>query len=362
MDVISLNKIYQKKIKSFLVFFCVLLLFSCQKRSEPFVRVDYSQNGATSKVAFSGESNARYQIKLKGNKSSILGDLVFVNSEYTFTPIISFSAGERYEIFKNDVFYLEFSIPKLENQVRPKLIAVYPKTDTVPENLLKMYFVFSKPMQQSRPFLDFITVTNRATNKTENIFLSLENELWNTDHTELTLWLDPGRIKKDLIPNKELGIPVKKGNSYEITIPNRLTDANGVSLGKEYKKIIVVGERDADSPSVNEWKLTVPNKGTKEALGISFDESLDAMLAKETIQVYSSENEFIEGGFIVSKKATNVLFAPKNLWKKGDYKIVIESRLEDLAGNNLNRLFDTDLSKGEKLDTSQTKTITFTIQ
>ena len=36
----------------------------------------------------------------------------------------------------------------------------------------------------------------------KSIFLELENELWNPEHTQLTLWLDPGRIKRDLIPNQ----------------------------------------------------------------------------------------------------------------------------------------------------------------
>ena len=40
-------------------------------------------------------------------------------------------------------------------------------------------------------------------------FLDLQPELWNAEGTVLTLWLDPGRIKRDLIPNKELGIPLK---------------------------------------------------------------------------------------------------------------------------------------------------------
>tara|TARA_R110002073_G_scaffold128999_3_gene275090 strand:+ start:46635 stop:47723 length:1089 start_codon:yes stop_codon:yes gene_type:complete len=362
MDVISSNKIYQKKIKSFLVFFCVLFLFSCHKWSEPIAGLSYSENGSAISVVFSGKPDAGYQIKLKGKGSSIFGELAVKNGENIFTPIIPFSAGESYEIYKDDVLYLSFSVPKLENQVRPKLISIYPAIDTVPENLLKMYFVFSKPMQQSQSFLDFITITNKETNKIENIFLPLENELWNTDHTELTLWLDPGRIKKDLIPNKELGIPVKKGNTYEITIPASLTDADGVALGKDYQKTIVVGERDAKSPSISKWELTIPQENTKEALGISFQESLDAMLSQETIQIVTDKNKIIDGGFMLSKKATSILFVPKVLWKKGAYKIVIESKLEDLAGNNLNRLFDTDLSKNEKVSTSKTKEISFTIQ
>ena len=71
-------------------------------------------------------------------------------------------------------------------------------------------------MQEVRNSLEYIKVINLNTQKEEDIFLTLETELWNADHTELTLWLDPGRIKKDLIPNQKLGIPIKNGNSYEL--------------------------------------------------------------------------------------------------------------------------------------------------
>ena len=40
-------------------------------------------------------------------------------------------------------------------------------------------------------------------------------------------------------------------------------------------------------------------------------------------------------------------FIPEIAWKPGDYLLVIESRLEDLAGNNLNRPFDRDVTQGK---------------
>ncbi|TJY37821.1 hypothetical protein [Pontimicrobium aquaticum] len=338
-------------------------MLSCQERLvESQLRIDYNQTGFAIAVLFSGDFESQYQIKLKGKKSSVLGEFILNRDEIIFTPIIPFSVGENYEVFKNGKLYKEFSISKPENQIQPKVIAIHPYNDTVPENLLKMYFVFSKPMQQSQPILNFITVTNCLTNKTEDIFLSLENELWNTDHTELTLWLDPGRIKQGLIPNEKLGIPIKKDNIYEIKISKKLTDAEGVELDKEYIKKIIVSERDTKSPSVNNWKLTIPQERTKAPLKIVFNESLDAFLAQETIQVFLDENKLIKGEFKLSKKATSILFVPNVLWKKGRYKIVIESRLEDLSGNNLNRLFETDLQAKQSYRTSKTKVIEFVIQ
>jgi len=38
-----------------------------------------------------------------------------------------------------------------------------------------------------------------------------------------------------------------------------------------------------------------------------------------------------------------------NNWNKGNYKLLIEAKLEDLAGNNLNRLFDTDITQATNI-------------
>ena len=41
-------------------------------------------------------------------------------------------------------------------------------------------------------------------------------------------------------------------------------------------------------------------------------------------------------------------FIPDESWHRGRYILQIEGRLEDLAGNNLNRRFEKDLLKEEK--------------
>jgi hypothetical protein len=43
-----------------------------------------------------------------------------------------------------------------------------------------------------------------------------------------------------------------------------------------------------------------------------------------------------------------VNFTPAKPWSAGTYKLQIETRLEDLAGNNLGRLFDRDLTTQQK--------------
>jgi len=363
MDVNLIHINTTKKIKFSLVFFCLTLLLSCnQKVENPRFRIDYDNQKATRIVFQSNDAAKNYKVRLKGSSNSIFGRFTSEDNDLIFSPIIPFTGGETYEVYTENKVYLEFSVPRAENQIRPRLLGIYPKLDTVPENLLKMYLVFDKPMQQSQSTLDFIKVFNQTTGKEVEVFLPLENELWNADKTELTLWLDPGRIKKDLIPNQEKGIPIEKGNQYEMVIENGLRDTDGTDLGKVYTKRFFVAERDQQSPNVKNWELTIPSPKSKEGLGIRFDESLSFLLISDMIQIYDAQKQLIEGEYLTSKKATNTLFVPMNSWEKGKYTIVIDSKLDDLAGNNLNRLFDVDLEKSIKTDTSEVKKLTFNVQ
>ncbi|QMU64954.1 MAG: hypothetical protein GKR88_12080 [Flavobacteriaceae bacterium] len=348
-----------------MIFFLAIYgLISCITKEKDSAFLIRYEHGTATHIDFKiDDKKANYTVVLKGIKNqAIIGNSELDGYSITFKPIIPFTAGESYEILKDGIVFITFSIKAISENIKPKVLTIYPTTDSVPENLLKMHFVFSKPMQQSEPFLDFIRVINNDTKEVSNPFLPLENELWNKDHTEITLWLDPGRIKQDLIPNKKSGIPIKKGNTYEIVILNNLRDAEGISLGKNYNKTIRVKKRDRKQPSVENWKLNLPKPETKSPLGIYFDEPLDITLVKEMIQVLNDKNELAQGNFVLTEGDKNIFFTPIKNWKRGKYILLIDSKLEDLAGNNLNRLFDTDLQLPHAKNRSISKQIQFVIQ
>ncbi len=365
MDVNHKSSLYTlKKIRIFLVFFCSLLWVSCQKEIQnPKYRIDYSQGQKAYQISFEGSgSTQEYSVLLKGQTNAVLGDVLKEEENIVFRPVIPFSWDKEYEIYKNGDFYMEFTVRAPENVIRPKLLGIYPKLDTLPENLLKMYFEFDQPMQQSRSSLEYIKVFNLTKGGEVDIFLPLENELWNREKTRLTLWLDPGRIKKDLIPNKKRGVPIEEGNQYELIVERHFSGGDyGADLGKPSIKRFYVHRRDRESPVINQWKLTVPKSNTKEGLGIDFKESLDYFLIQETIRAFKGKEE-LGGAFFVSKKGNSVVFIPEGPWQKGTYSIHIESRLEDLAGNNLNRLFDVDLENRGEVDNSEFKVLEFVVE
>ena len=95
-------------------------------------------------------------------------------------------------------------------------LRIYPTTDSVPLNLLKMTLEFDHPMDKSRSF-DHLSFYSEG----EELglpFLDLQTELWNLERTRLTLWLDPGRIKQGLIPNERDGNPLKSERIYRFQL------------------------------------------------------------------------------------------------------------------------------------------------
>lgn len=352
---------YFKKIKIYLVFFCMLLLMACKQtpKETAYIKVNNRES-----ITFESTSKLEdLSIVLENQPDiSILGDWSKIGDSVSFVPVLPFTIGQTYNI-KNqgEVIYI-FGIEREAIKSTTELLAIYPTSDSVPENLLKMYLVFSKPMQKIGNSLDYITVYDNTINKEVSVFLELQTELWNKDHTVLTLWLDPGRVKTDLIPNKKLGLPLINTHKYTILIDSTWKDANGEFITKPNSKTLIVGARDNGKPDPKKWFITIPNKGTKDGLVINFKESMDYFLAMECFNIMDAENNKISGRFSLVNNERELHFYPSQGWKKGRYSILIEPRLEDLSGNNLNHVFDTDLNavKTEK-ESPNIKPISFAI-
>ena len=284
------------------------------------------------------------QIQLKNTNASMLGEFTLTKDTIIFQPLIAFTPGLKYQIRLADKLLSEIEISSGNILTIPAIISIYPSADTLPLNLLKIYIEFSKPMEEGRA-LENIAVIKNGRDTIPSIFLDLQPELWNKERTVLTLWLDPGRIKRDLQPNKKWGSPIEKGASYQIEIKHDWRDAEGVSLSYTYHKDFVAGFRDSLSPDPDTWKIDSPKAGSKQSLKIQLNEPLDYVLLKNTIRVIDYKGNVLNGVIETQGEETIFNFTPSASWIAGDYTCEIEARLEDLAGNNLNRLFEKDLTK-----------------
>jgi hypothetical protein len=255
----------------------------------------------------------------------------------------------------------EIEIPFDATSFAPEVIAIYPTSDTVPLNLLKIYIAFSKPMQEGQS-LNNITVIKNRQDTIPSVFLDLQPELWNQERTMLTLWLDPGRIKRDLQPNKAMGSPLQQGANYQIVIRKDWRDAGGVSLAKEFRKDFIVGLRDSLSPGTENWTILAPKAGSRQPLKIELHEPLDYVLLKNAVRIVDSKGNVLNGLIETTTDESILNFIPSVDWRSAEYTIEVESRLEDLAGNNLNRLFDRDISQPGKTTPEEIHRRTFHIQ
>ncbi|MEM1259079.1 MAG: hypothetical protein AAGH81_11140, partial [Bacteroidota bacterium] len=207
-----------QKIKNSLVFFYVVFfLFGCGDVDKTSVPILEYEDDKAIRVLFQSEK-AHKELSvyhLKSKDIPILGSFSAKDGYISFTPILPFSNGEQYGIAQKGKQIAHFKVESKKGKKAPRLMAIYPRRDTVPLNLLKLYLEFSEPMQHVDNPLNFITVFDKMDHTQVHPFLDLETELWNPNRTRLTLWFDPGRIKTGLIPNKEKGLPLKQNHSYD---------------------------------------------------------------------------------------------------------------------------------------------------
>ena len=335
-----------------LIFFAWLFLLACKNETDNKISIIWENNKA---IAFSiprnlirkttnSPNDEGLHVSLKNHHpGSILGRLDSFPDRITFTPALPFTRGLSYELYRGNRQIDEIIIPIEQGLNPPQILATYPSRDTLPANLLKFYIEFSTPMKEGEA-LQYITLLNDKNDTMRNVFLDLQAELWNPDRTVLTIWLDPGRIKRGLIPNKHLGNPLDTGKYYTLAISSTWQNTSGLSLATPYRRTFKIAARDSVAPGPGRWKLTLPYEETNQPLIIDFGEPLDYFLLQETINIIDNQGKLVKGLTRTSGKEMRISFHPIESWVAGIYVLRVASILEDVAGNNLNRVFDREIS------------------
>ncbi len=350
-----------------LVFFVFMIFYSCGDKENTGIKVVWIDNKAAAVYLPAGlfkdipADSLRKYVKVSlltdSNSTPILGDLQ-VKNNIIFEPVLPFTRGSSYEVFYKNKKTGQFSIPAADAKKFPELINCYPQQDTLPENLLKIYLAFSHPMREGESE-KYITIVKNNRDTIRDVFLNLQPELWNENRTVITLWLDPGRIKRDLQPNLRLGAPLKASEKYQLIVSHNWRDAQGVPLQKDFTKIFITGIRDSISPNTDHWILNKP-ANSSDALTIVSDEVLDHYLFEECLYINDSDGKSVKGTFEIDNDKS-CRFIPTSGWVAGGYSLVIESRLEDLAGNNLNRPFDRDITQTKQSSSKDAYKLKFTL-
>ena len=152
-----------------------------------------------------------------GDKSAMLGTYGTTPGQIKFQPLVPFREALPYLAIFGDSVEYQFQLTPPANRPPTKLLAIYPTTDTVPANLLKIYLQFSRPMREGEIY-DRVMIYDHHGNPVANPFVPLHPELWDSAGHMVTLWLDPGRVKRALGSREIHGPVIQEGRHYQLKV------------------------------------------------------------------------------------------------------------------------------------------------
>ena len=270
----------------------------------------------------------------------------------SFVPRFPFADGVSYSLLidgPDGVRAESWTIRRPTRTAAPtaKVLAIYPTARVLPLNLLRVYVHFSHPMSEGWA-ARAISVHREDTGETlENVFLPPEPELWDAERLRLTMLLDPGRIKRGLVPNLEWGYPLVEGTTVSIVIDPAFRDATGQPLVAAERHTFRVGSDLRTKVDPAHWRLIAPQAGSTTPLLVNFDRSLDHGLLLHSLSIRDATGSTLEGSSEIGPHEQSWSFTPAHPWASGQHQLVVEPRLEDVAGNTLVRVFDRDISRPE---------------
>jgi hypothetical protein len=275
----------------------------------------------------------------------IAGDYTRIGQKVRFEPTFPFRAGVNYlalfGIENQDALVVPFAMA-VRHSAPGKVAAIFPSADVLPENLLKFYVHFSKPMRRGNIY-QYIRLLGDNDVPVDLPFLEINEELWTEDLKRLTLFIDPGRIKRGVKPLEDIGPAIEFGHRYTLVIRKQWQDETGQPLESDFRKTFTVTVADRLPIKLETWKIRAPRPGTSEPLVVSFGESMDNALAQRVIWLVDKHGREVSGKVRLTDHERTWRLTPTAAWSAGGYALKAEHILEDLAGNNIGKPFEVDV-------------------
>jgi hypothetical protein len=297
-------------------------------------------------------TTALLQVRVAGNTTAqVAGRHAVTDDGLEFRPLFPFERGRSYVVRveprelpvtgTDSAVTATIAFPAPPRTPSTVVQRVLPTSGAVPENLLRLYIEFSEPMSR-RSGVGFVHLIDDSGHEVEDAFLPLDADFWNPDRTRYTLFLDPGRVKRGIRPNEQMGRALRAGRSYALVIDSAWRDANEQPLVKAHR-IEFSAEPAVLSPIVlGEWKVGAPRAGTTMPLTVSFPRPLDYGLLNRALGV-ERDGKPVSGTVSIVPSETQWRFTPAEAWRPGGYHLVVLAVLEDVAGNRIGRAFEVDM-------------------
>lgn len=282
---------------------------------------------------------------LEHDTPSIIGAIKRGEAYTTFTPLVPFDQETPYTLICDDQFF-HFKIERSEGQSTMMVSGIYPGIEEVPANILKWYIRFSLPVNPVKIY-EHINFLDHEGKQIDRSILHLGAPLLSEDGTLLTVWIEPGRQKRMLGPNRHLGSVFEPHRQYTLHIADTLKDADGVPIARGVRHTFTTTDSDRTKPALANWDVATLQSDTRQPLAITTHDHLDYGSLLDAFSI-SLDGHIVEGVMIYDSETTVLHFTPIDKWEKGSYTIQLEYQLEDLAGNNLQHLFDRPINEQQK--------------
>jgi hypothetical protein len=312
-----------------------------------------------------GSAQSVLRVNVVRTGAPIGEDLPDVFGRYTvfedgiqFTPHFPFERGVSYTASfdprplgrpeLSDVLTLEFSLPREKSPLPTKVKHIFPSSDCLPENLLRFYVCFSNPMQRGQVRAEISLLGPNGEPAPDTLYRA-PVELWDRSMRCLTVLLDPGRLKRGVGPNRELGPPLETGQEYALAVGAGMTDLSGNQLSETVYKRFRVTDAVREPIAVERWKIVPPATNSRQPLVLMFPRPLDWALLSHTITIVSTCEQSIGGKIEIDQSERRWSFRPASPWAAGSYHVRVASSLEDVCGNSVTAAFDRPLRSGSDL-------------
>lgn len=229
--------------------------------------------------------------------------------------------------------------PQADGEATTRLLGIEPDVAVLPHNALRLVLCFSAPMSEGVA-ADHVRLVDEATGEDVPFpFSPLEPELWDGERRRLTVLFDPARIKRGLRPHDEAGYPLTEGRAVRVVVGAGFPDAAGRPIVDGGARPYAVGPDERRRLDPAAWSIDAPAAGTTDPLVVRFDRPVDAVLARRCLAVEGTAGST---GIATGQDAWS--FVPSSPWAPDEHTLVVDPRLEDLAGNSVTRVFDRDLA------------------
>lgn len=257
-----------------------------------------------------------------------------------FYPTFPLTPGLTYSVQSADC-QTEFTVPRAAKST-PRVVAVYPSAPEIPENVLRFYVQFSRPMAEG-DFLRHVRLERADTGENlTGVFFDNIHELWSSDRTRITLLVDPGRVKTGLKAHQALGRAFEAGGRYRLHVLPTWTSAVGVPLDSGFVHEFSATVEDRQRVDPHTWTLSLPASGTRDPLRVDFHESVDHVSVHRLVRVASPAGEPLRGEWELGTHERTAAWTPRVPWGPdiASHRLMVSGRFEDVAANNLNAALD----------------------